>query len=215
DHMVQTYRTYTPVGFSMSEVVDEESGSRQGYLDFVVKRYPRGSLSRFLHDTRVGDQVEMRGPALAWPYRAAKYRHLYMIAGGTGVAPMYQLIDRILKDSSDSETRISLLYGSQTEPDIIYRELLDGLAKANADRFSVTYLVDRGPAAAAKEGVPDMDTVRGFTGGFERGKDVVLVCGPDAMLAAVSGIKPIDSGQGPVRGVLRELGFTSADVFKF
>ncbi|KAJ2412371.1 hypothetical protein GGI10_003723, partial [Coemansia sp. RSA 2530] len=64
-------------------------------------------------------------------------------------------------------------------------------------------------------GVPDMDTIRGFTGGFARGKDVILVCGPDAMLAAVSGIKPIGSGQGPVQGVLRELGFKSADVFKF
>ncbi|KAJ1812546.1 hypothetical protein LPJ60_006527 [Coemansia sp. RSA 2675] len=215
DHMVQTYRTYTPVGFSMSDVVDEELGSRQGHLDFVVKRYPRGSLSRFLHDTKVGDQVEMRGPVLVWPYHAAKFRHLFMIAGGTGVAPMYQLIDRILKDPEDSGTRISLLYGSQTESDIIYREMLDELAKANGDRFSVTYLVDRGPAAAAKVGVPDMDTIRGFTGGFARGKDVVLVCGPDAMLAAVSGIKPIGSGQGPVQGVLRELGFKSADVFKF
>ncbi|KAJ2109879.1 hypothetical protein GGI16_000542, partial [Coemansia sp. S142-1] len=37
DHMVQTYRTYTPVGFFMSNVVDEESGSREGFLEFVVK----------------------------------------------------------------------------------------------------------------------------------------------------------------------------------
>ncbi|KAJ2074977.1 hypothetical protein GGH13_000940 [Coemansia sp. S155-1] len=215
DHMVQTYRTYTPVGFFMSNVVDEESGSREGFLEFVVKRYPRGSLSRFLHDTRVGDQVEMRGPMLVWPYYAAKYRHLYMIAGGTGVAPMYQLIDRILNDPEDSDTRISLLYGSQTEPDIIYRGLLDKLAQTHGDRFSVSYLVDRGPATVAQVAVPNMDTVRAFTRGFERGKDVVLMCGPDAMLAAISGAKPIGAGQGPVQGVLRELGFTPADVFKF
>ncbi|KAJ2880031.1 hypothetical protein IWW38_006017, partial [Coemansia aciculifera] len=94
DHMVQTYRTYTPVALSVSETVDEETGSREGFVDFVVKRYPRGSLSRFLHDTRVGDQVEMRGPILTWPYHPAKYKHLYMIAGGTGIAPMYQIIDR-------------------------------------------------------------------------------------------------------------------------
>ncbi|KAJ2890837.1 hypothetical protein IWW38_003914, partial [Coemansia aciculifera] len=85
--MVQTYRTYTPVVLSVSETVDEETGSREGFVGFVVKRYPRGSLSRFLHDTRVGDQVEMRGPILTWPYHSAKYKHLYMIAGGTGIAP--------------------------------------------------------------------------------------------------------------------------------
>ncbi|KAJ2583175.1 hypothetical protein GGH95_001141 [Coemansia sp. RSA 1836] len=215
DHMVQTYRTYTPVAFSMSEMVDEETGSREGFVDFVVKRYPRGSLSRFLHDTRVGDQVEMRGPILTWPYYSGKYKHLYMIAGGTGIAPMYQLIDRVLKDPTDSDTRISLLYGSQTESDIIYREELDKLAQTHSDRLSVSYLVDRGPATTAQIAIPDASTVCAFTKGFDRGSDIVLLCGPDAMLAAISGVKPIGAGQGPVQGVLRELGFTSADVLKF
>ncbi|KAJ1961384.1 hypothetical protein GGI12_003279 [Dipsacomyces acuminosporus] len=217
DHMVQTYRTYTPVDYHLSEAVDEETGSRTGYLDLVVKRYPRGSLSRFLHDTRVGDQVEMRGPILTWPYKRGTYDHIYMVAGGTGIAPMYQVITRILDSPDDTNTKISLLYGSQSERDIIYAQQLNKLAQEHKDRLDIEYLVDSGPATASVSAVghPSLKTLSEFTKEFKKGKDIVLVCGPDAMLRSVCGLRPIGSGQGPLGGVLRELGFDSRDVFKF
>ncbi|KAJ2157958.1 hypothetical protein GGF46_004124 [Coemansia sp. RSA 552] len=215
DHLVQTYRTYTPVDYQVAETVDEDRGLREGHCDLVVKRYPQGSLSRFLHGTRVGDQVEMRGPILTWPYSPGKYGHVYMVAGGTGVAPMLQLIDRILRDPADSATRMSLLYGSQSEGDIIYRSQLDALAKDHPDRLAITYLVDKGPAAAAQVGHPDATSIGRLVRDFDKTRDVVLVCGPDAMLNAVSGVRPVGPAQGPLRGVLKSLGFTSKDVFKF
>ncbi|KAJ1840198.1 hypothetical protein LPJ70_004755, partial [Coemansia sp. RSA 2708] len=215
DHLVQTYRTYTPVNYVVATEVDDERGLREGYCDLVVKRYPGGSLSRFLHNTQVGDRVEMRGPILTWPYSPNKYRRLYMVAGGTGIAPMYQLIDRILGDPADLATQVSLLYGSQSEADIIYREQLDELAKRHPERLSIKYLVDRGPASAAQPGRPDARSVGEFVGGFDKSKDVVLVCGPDPMMAAVSGMRPIGPAQGPLRGCLRDLGLAPENVFKF
>ncbi|KAI8322230.1 ferredoxin reductase-like protein [Martensiomyces pterosporus] len=215
DHMVQTYRTYTPVDYLVSDVVDEEKGSRSGYLDLVVKRYPHGSLSRFLHDTRVGDQVEMRGPIQTWPYRCGRYNRIYMVAGGTGIAPMYQVISQVLNDPEDTSTKISLLYGSRTEADIIYRKQLDDLAQAHGDRLKIEYIVDRGPTSVAKVGYPDKTTLSRFTTGFAKNRDVLLICGPDAMLRSVSGVRPIGPGQGPLRGILGELGFGPQDVFKF
>ncbi|KAJ2851599.1 hypothetical protein IWW36_000922 [Coemansia brasiliensis] len=214
DHLVQTYRTYTPVDYFVSSTVDDERGLREGYCDLVVKRYSNGSLSRFLHSTRVGDTVEIRGPILTWPYEPNKYRRIYMIAGGTGIAPMIQLIDRII--DQDPKTQISLLYGSQSESDIIYRQQLDDLARQQSDRLALTYLVDQGPASSDTQlGRPDARSVSKFVEGFDKSQDVVLVCGPDPMMAAVSGVRPIGPSQGPLSGVLRDLGFSPNNVFKF
>ncbi|KAJ2081832.1 hypothetical protein H4R24_002039 [Coemansia sp. RSA 988] len=215
DHLVQTYRTYTPVSYSVSETVDDARGLREGHCDLVVKRYPRGSLSRFLHSTRVGDHIEMRGPILTWPYSPGTYRRIFMLAGGTGIAPMFQLITRVLSNPEDASTKISLLYGSPSEPDIIYRKELDALAAQHPDRLCIQYLVDHGPSTVAKCARPDNAILAAFTGSFDFSKDIMLVCGPDPMLAAICGPKPIGSNQGPLQGVLRDLGFTKENVFKF
>ncbi|KAJ1935695.1 hypothetical protein FBU59_005302 [Linderina macrospora] len=215
DHMVQTYRTYTPVYFNMEEGVDEETASRTGCVDLVVKRYPRGSLSRFLHGTRVGDQVEMRGPILTMPYKSGQYKHVYMVAGGTGIAPMYQLIDRILQNPDDKDTKISLLYGSRAESDIIYREQLDKMAADYKSRLDIRYIVDQGPTELPLIGYMTPQLLKEFTKGFTKGKDIVLVSGPDPMMKCVSGLRPIGPTQGPLSGILRELEFRQRDVFKF
>ncbi|KAJ1943949.1 hypothetical protein GGF37_002419, partial [Kickxella alabastrina] len=224
DHLVQTYRTYTPVEYHMGTEVDEETGARTGYLDLIVKRYPRGSLSRFIHGTRVGTTVEMRGPLPVWPYKEKTYRNIYMVAGGTGIAPMYQIIHDVLLDS-ESTTRILLLYGSRSEEDIIMREDLDQLKEKYGDRLRIEYLVeqkqrqDKEGAGAVVVGVPDRRVLGRFTAEFNSEKDVVLVCGPGAMMNAVCGARPIAGGginaQGPLRGALADLGFAPESVFKF
>ncbi|KAJ1720117.1 hypothetical protein LPJ53_005215 [Coemansia erecta] len=217
DHLVQTYRTYTPVEYHMDEEVDELTGARTGHVDLAVKRYPRGSLSRFIHGTRVGDSVEMRGPVLSWPYREGAHGRVYMVAGGTGVAPMVQLIERVLGDPRD-RTSLSLLYGSPAEEDIIMRGRLDELVEKYPGRLSVEYLVERGAGGrGVRVGVPGRSEVARLVEGFDRAKgDVVLVCGPDAMMREVCGVRPVGSaGQGPLQGVLRDLGFAPASVFKF
>ncbi|KAJ2721112.1 hypothetical protein GGI07_004177 [Coemansia sp. Benny D115] len=224
DHLVQTSRMYTPVAHAISDSVDEASGSRSGHLDLVVKRYDRGSLSRFIHGTRVGDHVEMRGPLPVWPYTANQYKHIYMIAGGTGVAPMFQVIERVLADPQ-SQTAISLLYGSRSPEDILLRDELDALQKKHGQRLHIQYLVDHAggepsssssTGAAVSVGMPNRSTVEAFTRAFDKQADVVLVCGPDPMMNAISGVRQVGSPhQGPLRGVLADLGFSPKSVFKF
>ncbi|KAJ2554874.1 hypothetical protein EV175_002448 [Coemansia sp. RSA 1933] len=220
DHLVQTFRTYTPMHYHVAQTADDETGARHGYLDLVVKRYPRGSLSRFLHDTRVGDQVEMRGPVLSWPYEKGKYGSVYMVAGGTGIAPMFQLIERTLEDPEDKDTTLHLLYGSPSHDHVIYRQKLDALVHAHPDRLHIHYLVDQQLPADVMDpllhvGHPDKHSIARFAQAFDSRRDVMLVCGPDPMLASVCGTRPINAGQGLLAGALKELGFPASRVFKF
>ena len=54
-----------------------------------------------------------------------------MIAGGTGITPMLQVIRAILKNPRDT-TKLYLIFANQTEEDILLRQELESL---QSDRF--------------------------------------------------------------------------------
>jgi cytochrome-b5 reductase len=51
-----------------------------------------------------------------------------MLAGGTGITPMYQVVRAICEDPED-ETQVSLVYANREEGDILLREELEALAE--------------------------------------------------------------------------------------
>eukprot|EP01059_Diplonema_ambulator_P003774 TRINITY_DN13480_c0_g1_i1.p1 TRINITY_DN13480_c0_g1~~TRINITY_DN13480_c0_g1_i1.p1 ORF type:complete len:151 (+),score=26.32 TRINITY_DN13480_c0_g1_i1:44-454(+) len=112
--------------------------------------------------------------------------NIAMVAGGTGITPMYSLIDRILSDPFDT-TRIWLLYANATPYDILLKPSLDALAQAHPHRFHIHYTVDTPPASPWE-----------YTTGFINAKHlsflpttqstVTLLCGPPPMSASVTKI---------------------------
>jgi cytochrome-b5 reductase len=75
-------RSYTPVS----------NNSDPGELRLVIKIYPDGELTgKYLQNLEVGDEVEIRGPKGAMRYRKGMVKEIGMIAGGTGITPMYQV----------------------------------------------------------------------------------------------------------------------------
>jgi len=67
-----------------------------------------------------------------------------MMAGGTGITPMLQLIRAVLKDPDDN-TKMSLLFANQTEEDILVRDILEKCASDHPTRFKLWYTLDRPP----------------------------------------------------------------------
>lgn len=75
-------RSYTPVS----------NNSDPGELRLVIKMYPDGELTgKYLQHLQVGDHVEIRGPKGAMRYRKGMVKEIGMVAGGTGITPMYQV----------------------------------------------------------------------------------------------------------------------------
>ena len=73
-------RPYTPI--------DETSS----HFDLVVKEYRDGKMSKHIHALKVGDTLEIKGPNKKTDYVPNEVKEIGMIAGGTGVAPMVQVI---------------------------------------------------------------------------------------------------------------------------
>ena len=69
-----------------------------------------------------------------------QYRRLGLLAAGTGIAPMLQVIQGILSNEDD-ETFIHLVYSSQTYDEILMKHTLDEM-KAYWN-FSVLYVVSK------------------------------------------------------------------------
>ncbi|UNI15607.1 Cytochrome-b5 reductase [Purpureocillium takamizusanense] len=128
-------RSYTPVS----------NNADRGVLELLVKVYPGGKLtSGYLAGLQTGDEVLFRGPKGAMRYRPGLCRKLGMVAGGTGITPMFQVIRAICEHDRDT-THVSLLYANRTEEDILLREELDAFARRYPKNLQVYYLLDRPP----------------------------------------------------------------------
>lgn len=167
-------RPYTPTSNNLD----------RGRLELVIKCYPGGLLTgKYLANLQIGDCVEFRGPKGAMRYTKGLCRKIGMIAGGTGITPMYQLIRAICEDESDT-TDVSLIYANRTEDDILLRQELEAFATHYPRNLKIWYMLDHPPdnwaygsgyvtpkVMRAKLPAPSADTK-------------VMLCGPPGMINA-------------------------------
>jgi cytochrome-b5 reductase len=203
-------RPYTPTS---------ASGAR-GAFELVVKTYePGGKVSRAFGALKVGESLEMQGPWLKFAYEPNAQAALAMVAGGTGITPMVQLLRAILENPRD-RTEVRLVYASKTPEDVILKAELDALALTHPN-FKVLYTVSKVPAggAAAWNGAVGHVTKEMLAGFLPppqaAGGTKVVVCGPPGFVKAVSGEKKSMSDQGELVGLLKELRFEKEQVYKF
>jgi len=169
-------RSYTPI-----------SGDHQpGYFDLLIKSYPQGNISRHMASLAVGQTIKVKGPKGAFVYTPNMVRHFGMIAGGTGITPMLQVVRAIIRGrKAGDKTEVDLIFANVTEQDILLREDLDALA-AEDKGFRVHYVLDKPPAGWT--GGVGYVTADMITKWLPKPADDVklLLCGPPPM---VSGLK--------------------------
>lgn len=190
-------KPYTPVS----------SDDDKGYFELVIKVYfknvhPKfpdgGRMTQYLNSLKIGDTIQVRGPSGRLEYHGKgnfaikadkksepKKKHvtrLSMIAGGTGIAPMLQVIRDILKKSNTDKTKIRLLFANQTEQDILLRNELELLAAKYPEQFKLWYTLDRpGEGWKYSSGFVNKDMIKEHL--FEPNDEtLILLCGPPPMI---------------------------------
>ncbi|AOW29283.1 NADH-cytochrome b5 reductase 1 [Candida albicans P57072] len=131
----EVVRSYTPIS----------TDDQLGHFDLLIKTYENGNISRHVAGKNVGEHIEIRGPKGFFTYTPNMVKSFGMIAGGTGIAPMYQIITAILKNPED-KTKIHLVYANVTESDILLKEELDNFAARHPDRLKIHYVLNEAPA---------------------------------------------------------------------
>jgi len=191
-------RSYTPT----------TGNDTPGTVTFVVKVYKAGvhpkfpgggKLSLHLDTLKIGDTVDMRGPKGHMTYhkngnftvhpllkknpdvkRTAK--HFGMIAGGTGITPMLQIMHAVLRDEPTSDVTVSLLYANQSEDDILVREELEAAVEKYGHRFKLHYTLDNPPEGwKYSQGFITKEMIEAHLPAV--GSDTqILMCGPPPMV---------------------------------
>jgi cytochrome-b5 reductase len=120
-------RSYTPV--TGDETLGTVSFVIKVYKAGVHPKFPEGGkLSQYLDSLKIGDYIDMKGPKghLTWlgkgtftvkvikkPLQTRNATHIGMIAGGTGITPMLQILDAIFRDPNDN-TCVKMIYANQS-----------------------------------------------------------------------------------------------------
>ncbi|MFJ9691429.1 FAD-binding oxidoreductase [Kitasatospora sp. NPDC101183] len=159
--------------------------------DLTVRRVPGGRVSNHLIDRlAVGDPVRTSGPLGSFHHNPLFHgEDLVFLAGGSGVAPAMSMI-RDIVDRGPAR-RLHLVYGSRSADDVIFREVLDGIAAEHPDRVRFDLVVQQpGPGWDGPTGLLTGETITSLTGPLA-GR-MVYVCGPQAMypyaLAELAGL---------------------------
>ncbi|RAH79581.1 NADH-cytochrome b5 reductase [Aspergillus japonicus CBS 114.51] len=198
-------RPYTPTS-------DEET---PGYIDLVVKVYPDGAMSNYLHNMNVGQRLDFKGPIVKYPWETNKHKHITLIAGGTGITPMYQLAREIFKNPED-QTKVTLVFGNVTEQDILLKKEFEELENTYPRRFRAFYILDQPPKEwTGGKGFISKELLKTVLPEPKEENIKIFVCGPPGLYKAISGPKKSPADQGELSGVLAELGYSKDQVFKF
>ncbi|XP_062990329.1 NADH-cytochrome b5 reductase 3-like [Elgaria multicarinata webbii] len=189
-------RPYTPVS----------SDDDKGFVDLVVKIYFKGvhpkfpeggKMSQYLENLRIGETIDFRGPSGLLVYKGKgtfairpdkksepvlkHVKYVGMIAGGTGITPMLQLIRAMMKDKDDT-TVCHLLFANQTENDILLRPELEELQVQHSARFKLWYTLDRAPENwDYSQGFVNEDMLRDHMPP-PQDDTLILMCGPPPMI---------------------------------
>jgi cytochrome-b5 reductase len=190
-------RSYTPV--SDDDMI--------GKVQLVIKVYkPKpplfpegGKLSQHLDQLKIGETMLLKGPKghmtylghgkftfkpLGRPLQERQCDAFGMIAGGTGITPMLQVMTQIFKDKNDTSTVVKLIYANKTEADILCRPELEAFVKAFPDRCFVRYTIDSAAASdvwSHSTGRVNAEMIGKFLMA-DCGKQQFLFCGPPPMI---------------------------------
>ncbi|XP_078445381.1 NADH:cytochrome B5 reductase 1 [Wolffia australiana] len=115
-----------------------------GRFELVIKMYPQGRMSHHFREMKVGDYMSVKGPKGRFRYQPGQVRAFGMIAGGSGITPMFQVARAILENPNDA-TKVHLIYANVTVDDILLKEELEGLSENYPGRFKVYYVLNQAP----------------------------------------------------------------------
>ncbi|KAL3486118.1 mitochondrial NADH-cytochrome b5 reductase [Aspergillus germanicus] len=201
-------RPYTPIS-----KLDEP-----GFIELLVKKYPNGKASTHLHNLKPGDSLLFLASIPGFSWTPNEFSHVYLIAGGAGITPTYQLAQGILDNPAD-KTKVTVVFGVNTEEDLLLRSEFDAYKQQYPDRFDIHYTVSRpkkdfSPEEGVRSGYVTKELLAELMQGPSEKDSKVFVCGPPAMETALMG-----GGSGPFgkggTGILEQLGYTKDRVHRF
>ena len=144
-----------------------------------------GNISRAMAALVPGTTIKVKGPKGQMVYKPNMLREIGMLAGGTGITPMLQIIRAILKNPND-KTIITLIYANVSVDDILLREDLEEFAKEFAERFKLVLVIEKVGSENWSGGIGFITEAMVREYCPSPATDIkILICGPPPMVSAM------------------------------
>ena len=178
-----TLALQTPNGPIRRAYTIASSPNQSRFLEITVKREATGGGSQYLHDNvEVGQLLSVKGPQGDFTFMGHEAEGIVMIAGGVGITPMMSTL-RHLTESAWTHP-VTLIYGTQTLADVIFRDELAAIEKRHPNfRLHLLPSVAEDPTWTGPQGYLTPEMILDFVPNIARAR--VHLCGPAPMMAAV------------------------------
>jgi ferredoxin-NADP reductase len=185
-------------GYQAQRSYSIASAPEDGRLALVVERLEDGEVSPYLTDVlRAGDGLELRGPIGGWfTWEAREGGPLFLVAAGSGIAPLMAMIRHRAAARSDVPTR--LLYSSRSREDAIYAEELDRLSAEDGALEVVHTLTRSQPPGWTGYGRRIDREMLEEVAPSPRERPLAFVCGPTPLVETVATVL-VELGHDPAR----------------
>ncbi len=146
-----------------------------GWLEFTIRDV--GKVTGKLFGLNVGDELFLRGPyGNGWPMESFKGKHVVVIAGGTGVAPVKSLLNHFMANPYETKS-VNLVCGFRNPESVLFEETLNEWNAA----FNCVYTLDNGEKHGFASGMVTKHIPNIPFESFE-GDYAVIVVGPPIMM---------------------------------
>ncbi len=167
------YRT-----FSISSIPNSYN-----FLTLTIKKIKGGKATNYLAENlKVGDTLEVTAPSGQFYLNPepANQKHYVMIAGGSGITPIYSMIGTILK--FEPKSKITLLYANRTSRSIIFKEKLEQWTKEFPAQIEVKHFLseEENPQNAIK-GYITRISLEEMVNAYGKNTLEFYLCGPEIM----------------------------------
>jgi ferredoxin-NADP reductase len=177
-------------GATLRRAYSISSAPFEGRVAVTVKRVMGGVVSTYVNEhLRVGDEVRVLGPSGTFVLgpRHARGRELVLVAGGSGITPIFSIVRAVLVAEPDA--RVTLFYANRREEDVIFARALTELAERHAGRLTVDHVLEE-PPPGWRGGRGRLDRATFLDRLRARGVSDAphvewMLCGPEGMRAEV------------------------------
>ncbi|MFD2033480.1 2Fe-2S iron-sulfur cluster-binding protein [Belliella marina] len=157
------------------------------YPGITVKRVDKGLVSNYLNDhIRPGKTIDIMKPMgnFTTPFHSKNKTQYFMVAGGSGITPIMGIAKSVL--INEPESKITLLFCTRSEEQIIFKKELEALTEKYADKIEVIHNLSQ-PSAdwTGMKGRLDSTKVKEILSWSEdkaTESKKYFVCGPEGLM---------------------------------
>lgn len=189
-------RLTAPDGYQATRSYSLASSGESTRVVLAVEELPGGEVSPFLvHHLAEGEEVEVHGPLgrfFVWIPSAADRTPVQLIAGGSGVVPLFAMASARERETEGAEFR--LLYSVRSPHVIFFAKELDALSRTQVE---IVHTREAPPGSSRPPGRLTREALATATFPAAKGPRV-YVCGPTPFVETVARWL-VELGHDPVR----------------